>query len=286
MAWSAGWTYAHAMTPAVRGPAVAGRFYPAEPSRLAAIVESCLGAPVEPPIPARMVMAPHAGYVYSGGIAGTTYARVQVPESAIVLCPNHTGLGTRRALWMGGAWRLPGFDVEVDHELASLARDYADLNDDPSAHLREHAIEVHLPFLHARRSDVTVVPICLGGLGWNECRNLGEGLARAIREIENQRSGRVLLVASTDMSHYISADQARELDSHALERVLALDPEGLHRVVVREDISMCGFIPTTVALVAAKMLGAERAELVQYGNSGEVSGDFDQVVGYAGVVVS
>lgn len=265
---------------------MAGRFYPAEPSRLASIVESYLGASMEPPIPARMVMAPHAGYVYSGGIAGTTYARVQVPASAIVLCPNHTGMGTRRSLWMGGAWRFPGFDVEVDHELAALVRQYADLDDDPAAHLREHAVEVHLPFLHARRDDVAVVPICLGGLGWNECRILGEGIARAIREMESARSESVLLVASTDMSHYISAELARELDSHALERVLALDPEGLHRVVVREDISMCGFIPTTVALVAAKMLGATRAELVQYGNSGEVSGDFDQVVGYAGVVVS
>jgi len=238
------------------------------------------------PQAARMVMVPHAGYVYSGAIAGETYARVRVPPTAVVLCPNHTGLGARRALWSRGAWRLPGFTLETDEVLASRVREHAHLDDDRIAHLREHAVEVHLPFLHARRPDVSVVAICLAGLSYRECRAVGEGLALAIGECEKERSERVLLVASTDMSHYVAADEARELDSRALERVLALDPEGLYDVVTREDISMCGYIPTTVALVAARSLGATRAELVRYGNSGDVSGDYAQVVGYAGVVLS
>lgn len=143
-----------------------------------------------------------------------------------------------------------------------------------------------MPFLHALRPDVAVVPICLSGLDYPACRRVGEGIAAAIRSHEQECEDRVLLVASTDMSHYVPAEFARKLDSMAIERVLALDPEGLYAVVTENDISMCGYIPTCVALVAARALGATRAELVRYGSSGEVSGDYAQVVGYAGVIVS
>lgn len=267
-----------------REPAVAGRFYPGEPARLDAEVRRALRAEAEPSV-ARMVMAPHAGYVYSGAIAGATYARVSVPSSAVVLCPNHTGFGDRRSLWSGGPWAFPGFTLAIDVALARRLERSAPLHPDQLAHLSEHAAEVQMPFLHALRSDVRVVPVCLGGLGLSECRELGLGMARAIGDAERETGERVLIVASTDMSHYVSADTARHFDMHALERVLDLDPEGLFEVCEREDISMCGYIPTTVSLFAAKQLGAKTAELVRYGNSGEVSGDFAQVVGYAGVIV-
>ncbi len=231
-------------------------------------------------------MAPHAGYVYSGAIAGATYAKIAVPELAVVICPNHTGLGLRRSLWPDGEWHLPGFSLPVDRDLSDAVRANTALDEDRMAHLREHAIEVQLPFLHAMRHDVRIVPICLGNLRWEECREIGEGLAEAIRHVEAEGKQRVLVVASSDMSHYISADEARHLDMHAIERVLELDPEGLYEVVNREDISMCGYIPVSVGLVAARALGAKRSELVRYGNSGEISGDYDQVVGYAGIVVS
>lgn len=230
-------------------------------------------------------MAPHAGYVYSGAIAGETYARVTVPAAAVVLCPNHTGLGDRRSLWDGGSWSFPGFTLDIDAELRRRLLRSGSLHPDELAHLREHAAEVQMPFLHALRSDVRVVPICLGGLGLSECREIGLDVAGAIREHEREQGERVLLVASTDMSHYVPADTARYFDQHAIERVLALDPEGLFEVCEREDISMCGYLPTTVSLFAARELGATRAELVRYGSSGEVSGDFSQVVGYAGVIV-
>lgn len=265
----------------VREPAVAGRFYPADPDRLQRQVEALLGTP-NASEPALAVMAPHAGYVYSGRVAGRTFARVRVPVSAVVLCPNHTGLGVRRSLWARGAWRVPGVQVPVDEELAASIGRYAELEEDGEAHLREHAIEVELPFLLARQAQLKVVPICLAGLSLRECHEVGRGLARAIREAERD----VLIVASSDMSHYISAEEAARLDRVALERIQALDPDGLYEAVTRLGISMCGYIPATASLVAARELGASRAELVEYGNSGEASGDFSQVVGYAGMVIS
>jgi AmmeMemoRadiSam system protein B len=271
------------MAPRIREPAVAGRFYSADARRLNQDLDGLLEPAVDAS-PAIVLVAPHAGYMYSGAIAGAGYARVVVPNRAIVLCPNHTGLGVDKSIWSRGAWRLPGGDVAVDEALAERLRDAAGLQDDALAHLREHAIEVQLPFLRARRADVKIVPICLGRLSYAECFATGVGLARVIEADAVEQ--RPLLVASTDMSHYISAERARTLDQLALERVTALDAEGLYDVVTRHHISMCGYIPTTVALVAARALGATRASVVRYGNSGDASGDFDRVVGYAAAVVS
>jgi hypothetical protein len=264
---------------AMRQPAVAGQFYPRDPEALAREVSRLLGVVREGP--ALAVVAPHAGYVYSGAIAGATFAQVTVPVSAIVLCPNHTGLGARRSLWPKGRWRLPGGDLEVDEGLAAALAQRAALVADPLAHESEHAVEVQLPFLRARNPSVKVVPLCLAAISSIECVALGE----AIAEVVGARPGQVLLVASTDLSHYIPADEARALDGLALARIEAVDPEGLYRVVRESDLSMCGVIPTTVVLAAARALGARRARLVRYGHSGEASGDFSRVVGYAGLVV-
>lgn len=268
------------MEPSIREPAVAGRFYPASRERMEAELSGFL-AGTEQREPAIAVVAPHAGWMYSGAIAGAAYATVAVPPRVIVLCPNHTGRGVRRSLWSTGAWRIPGGDVPVDAELASSLRDAARLQEDELAHLSEHAIEVQLPFLRALQPKLSIVPVTLAGLSLDECRQIGEGLATAVRGAASD----VLLVASTDMSHYISAADAERLDKLALERVQALDPEGLYDVVRKHEISMCGYIPTTVVLTAANALGAKRASLVRYGNSGETSGDFSHVVGYAGLVV-
>jgi AmmeMemoRadiSam system protein B len=190
----------------------------------------------------------------------------------------------RRSLWAGGAWALPGDEVPIDTGLADRVAERAGLERDREAHLHEHAIEVHLPFVRRCNPDARVVPIVLAGLNVDECRELGLGLAAAVRE-SRARGEAVLLVASTDMSHYVTAETARRLDTLALERVLALDPAGLHATVRRHQISMCGFVPTTCVLFAALELGATRAELVRYGHSGETSGDLQRVVGYAGLVL-
>lgn len=264
----------------IRKPAVAGRFYPGDAARLSDEVADLLRSEASA-APALAVVAPHAGYLYSGAIAGQAFARVQVPRTAIVLCPNHTGRGERRSLWSSGAWLLPGAELPVDVELAGELRRQAGLADDQAAHHLEHAVEVQLPFLRARNPEVRTVPICLGGLTRVECLALGERIAEVIAD----RRGEVLLVASTDFSHYLPADEARALDLLAIDRIRAVDPEGLFDTVQAREISMCGYVPTTVVLAAARALGARSAELVRYGNSGETSGDFDQVVGYGGLTV-
>ncbi len=263
-----------------RPPAVAGRFYPAEERQLFADVARYVG-PETTDEPALAVIAPHAGYMYSGAIAGEVYRRVRVPSVAIVLGPNHTGEGARAAIISRGAFRIPGAHVPIDATMAEELRGVALLTEDARAHAHEHSIEVHLPFLVNRNPKVRIVPVCLGGAPYPTCVRIGTAVADIVA-----RHGRdVLVLASTDMSHYLPAELARAKDTLALERIEALDPEGLYRTVVDHDISMCGFIPTTVALIAAKALGASRAELVRYGNSGEASGDYERVVGYAGIVI-
>ena len=173
--------------------------------------------------------------------------------------------------------------MPVDRPLTESAAREAGLSLDRAAHQHEHAIEVELPLLLAKNPALRMAALCLSVLDFEQCREIGLGLARAVRSAGGPAE--VLLVASTDMSHYVSAEHARSQDRLAIERVLALDPEGLYRTVRAERISMCGFIPTTVALVAARELGAAEAELIRYGNSGEVSGDHERVVGYAGIVV-
>lgn len=269
----------------IREPAVAGRFYPADPENLRGEVARCLssfpaGGAEEPAI---AVVLPHAGYRYSGAIAGAALARCRVPERALVLGPNHTGEGARRALHPAGLFRVPGALIPIDDALTELSAREAKLGLDPIAHRHEHAIEVELPLLLAKNPALRLTAVCLSVLDFEQCREIGLGLARAIEAAGGPAE--VLLVASTDMSHYVSAEHARAQDRLAIERVLALDAEGLYRVVRAERISMCGFIPTTVALVAAQALGARGAELVQYGNSGDVSGDHERVVGYAGLLV-
>jgi len=262
-----------------REPAVAGRFYADDPRALARELDGFLATPAER-VPAKGVVVPHAGYVYSGAIAGAVYGHVAVPKHVIVLGPNHTGLGRRAALWpAGGGWRTPLGTVPVAAELTDVLAAGAGIELDAAAHAHEHSLEVQLPFLQRARTDVEIAALCLGPLDVDECEEVGRTVAAAAR------AAGALVVASSDMSHYVSAAEAREKDGIAIERILALDPEGLHRTVRRERISMCGVIPATVMLFAARQLGATGAELVRYGSSGDVNGDTRHVVGYAGLVV-
>jgi AmmeMemoRadiSam system protein B len=237
-------------------------------------------APVEPGA-AFGVIAPHAGWVYSGRVAGSVYGCVNVPETAVVMSPNHTGMGSPRSIWPVGEWKVPGAGLEVDMQLADLIRDHAGLETDTFAHMREHSLEIQLPFLSRRRSGLSIVPICLGQLGWKEIQSIGRGVAQAIRETGRQ----VLLVASTDMSHHIPAASAEKLDRMAIDRMEAFDPKGLLDTVRKNSITMCGVVPTATVLVAAKELGASGVKLVSYAHSGQVTGDDREVVGYAGLVI-
>ncbi|HZS38930.1 MAG TPA: AmmeMemoRadiSam system protein B [Polyangia bacterium] len=265
----------------VRRPAVAGRFYPDDPAALDEEVQRFLagGAAAERRL---AVMAPHAGYVYSGGIAGRVFAATEVPRRVIVLAPNHTGRGKWGAVWTRGAFELPGFTIPVDEALcAALTAGKGPLAHDREAHRLEHALEVELPFLRARRADLQLTPIILGPLELDECLDVGARLARAVEALGED----VLVVASSDMNHYLSDEETRRIDHRALEPLLALDAERLYRTVRDEDISMCGVVPATAMLAYARARHATRADLVGYATSGDAFGERDRVVGYAGVTI-
>ncbi len=265
----------------VREPAVAGTFYGARAGALATEVDGYLrGGAAAGPVEALGVVVPHAGYVYSGAVAGAVFGRISVSPSVIVLGPNHTGLGQAVALWPGGAWRTPLGEVPVDAALTAALASETGVAPDPLAHRREHSLEVQVPFLQRRRPGVALAALCLSHLSFEECEALGEAVGRVAA------AAGALVIASSDMSHYVPAATAREKDHRAIARILALDPKGLYDVVRREKITMCGIVPATVMLVAAKALGATRAELVRYATSGDVNGDLRQVVGYAGVLVA
>jgi MEMO1 family protein len=263
---------------ALRQPAVAGRFYPGDAASLKAEVTRLLGAPE--PAPHLGAVVPHAGYVYSGKVAGATFRRLRVTERVVILSPNHTGRGPRVSVYAEGAFRIPGADVPVDAALAArLLAEVPGAQADTRAHEREHAVEVMVPFLHALRPDVRIVPVVLGGLDGAEAIAVGEGLARAIGGED------VLVIASSDMSHYIPHDLAKQKDRLAIERLLALDAKGLYDTCELHDITMCGVLPATALLGYAHARGGGRPELVQYATSGEAFGAYDSVVGYAGVTL-
>jgi len=279
------------MTSAVRTPAVAGRFYPGRADELLRDVRdytSSLDIPTGTSRGAAIgCVAPHAGYIYSGGVAGAVYARLEIPEHCVILCPNHTGKGRPLSVMAATTWQTPLGEVAADADLGtSLLRRFPPLEEDSAAHRGEHAIEVQLPFLQTRQPELRIVPIAIGTSNFDVLRGLGEALAEAIAEREEDHHEKFLIIASSDMNHYESDAVTRIKDHKAIERVLAMDARGLWQVVMSEDISMCGFGPAIVMLTAAKLLGATSATLVKYATSGEVSGDYNSVVGYAGIVVA
>jgi len=265
----------------IRPPAVAGAFYDARPDRLREDVLRNL-PPGASPEPAVGAIVPHAGYVYSGPVAGQVYARLEIPRTVVVLCPNHTGRGRPAALDPSDSWRTPLGDVPIDADAASRLMTLApSIERDSEAHRREHSLEVQLPFLQVRRPDVSIVPVCLGEARLGLCREIGEALANLRSESEEPP----LILASSDMNHYESREVGRRKDERALARAEALDPEGLFRTVLDESISMCGFLPATALLFAARKAGATRARVVARRDSGDETGDVSSVVGYAGVVI-
>lgn len=266
----------------LRHPAVAGRFYPDDPEDLRAEAQSYLSQSEDKPIRAIGCIAPHAGYVYSGHVAGAVFANVEVPECCVVLCPNHTGMGVPLAILSNGAWETPLGNVPIDSRFASaLKHQCSALEENLAAHRAEHAAEVELPFLQLRQSKLRFVPIAVGTGRFEILERLGNVLADVIAG----QSSPTLIVASSDMNHYESDTVTRVKDQSAIERILSLDPRGLHEVVTQRNVTMCGFGPAVIMLTAARKLGAKSAELVKYATSGDISGDRAMVVGYAGIVV-
>ena len=273
-------------TTVLRHPAVAGRFYPADPRDLRTEAQGYLSQSTSSAVATTKAIgciAPHAGYMYSGHVAGAVFSQIEIPRLCVVMCPNHTGMGRALALMNEGSWQTPLGEVPIDAEFAlALQQRFPALHNDPAAHRAEHAAEVELPFLQLRQPNLRIVPIALGTGQFEVLEQLGLALA----DVVAQQRDPVLIVASSDMNHYESDVVTRAKDHRAIERILTMDARGLFDVVTQQNVSMCGFGPAVVMLTAARQLGAKSAQLVKYATSGDVSGDREMVVGYAGVIVA
>lgn len=267
----------------IRQPVVANRFYEGDPTALRQTLAGLIPSiDKNKKTKARAVISPHAGYVYSGGVAGESFAQVEIPETVIILGPNHHGQGASMAV-SAEDWLMPMGNVACAADLAAtLTQDSEVMVADNLAHQYEHSLEVQVPFLQYFQDNLNIVAIVVSQIPFSQCQQAASEIAQAVKAYDKP----VLLVASTDMTHYESRQSASKKDHLALDHILNLDPSGLYNTVINNRISMCGIMPTTITLLAAMELGAEQAELVRYTDSGEASGDTDQVVGYAGLVIS
>jgi AmmeMemoRadiSam system protein B len=267
----------------IRKPVVSGHFYPAGKDELERMLRFMIGAPGEK-AKARAVVVPHAGYAYSGAVAGKVFGVVEIPGSVIILGPNHTGYGEPFAVETSGAWETPLGMVQIDSGLARLLLQHSGyLQEDRLAARGEHSIEVQIPFLQYLRPDVTIVPVVLSGLvsspAWAET---GKAIAAAVKA-----SGKdALIVASSDFTHYEPKKDAERKDRFVVEAIEVLDPALAVERIEQEEVSMCGYGPVLVAMAAAKEMGARRGVLLEYRTSGDVSKEYDSVVGYAGIAIS
>lgn len=264
----------------IRPPVVAGAFYERNGEALRKEVTKHLDHPpaVEEAIGC---VCPHAGYIYSGDVVGAVLSAIRIPPTVVVLSFSHKTLGADYAVWPDGAWRTPLGDVRVNDRLAlKLIAHSALLESDTQAFAYEHSGEVMLPFLQVLRPDVEVVMVSVSPFApLHPLLTLGREMASILRD----EAPRPLLLASTDMTHGLPADDAEKQDRLAIDAMLKLDETRLYSVVRDKDISMCGVCPVTAMIACAKELGATSARLVRYENSGKTTGDLDSVVGYAGL---
>jgi hypothetical protein len=266
-----------------RFPIVAGQFYPQDPETLSGVVRAALAKGKERQHPTLLAMAPHAGYMFSGRLAGETLGAANLAQTVILLGPNHTGLGAPMAVWPHGRWHIPGGALEVDAALAqALLEAEPSLTADTAAHLREHSLEVLLPFLFGKNPAMRIVPIAVA----DPRPQVLAGVAARMAEVTQAWEEPVSVVVSSDMNHFADDATTRKVDRLAIDRILALDPMGLYGVVREHGISMCGVYPMTLGLQWACIRGAKTAELVGYATSADAGGGTDRVVGYCGVLVA
>jgi hypothetical protein len=265
----------------IRPPAVSGRFYPSDPQELARQVEHYALSEASK-ISARGCIVPHAGYMYSGHVAGAVYGSLAIPSRCILLGPRHFPRGERMAILTEGSWETPLGNAAVDSELAlELARTCPRLREDVVAHEQEHSLETQLPFLQQLVKNLRFVPVVLAADRYPMIEELGHAVSKVVAA----HSEPVLVIASTDMNHYESDKVTRQKDQRAIARILALDARGLFDTVREDGNTMCGYAATVAMLIAMRDLGASEARLVRYATSGDVTGDRNEVVGYAGVIV-
>lgn len=267
----------------VRMPAVAGRFYPANPVRLATDLDGYLFPESSKRASAAVAcLVPHAGYVYSGHVAGAVYRTLPACSTFVVIGPNHFGRGAPLALMGHGVWRTPLGDAVINRDLARMIQSHcAGMAEDAFAHAAEHSLEVQIPFLQRRMADFSFVPIAVASTEFHTLVELGHGVALALHEF----AAPVIVIASSDLNHYEPDSVTRAKDAKAIERILAVDAQGLYDVVRKKNISMCGVGAAVATITAMKDLGATRAVLEKYATSADAGGQPEAVVGYAGIVV-
>jgi MEMO1 family protein len=266
----------------IRPPAVAGRFYSADPKQLAHDVDQYAADGAEK-IHALGCVVPHAGYIYSGHVAGALYSSIQIPSRCILLGPRHYPRGEPMAIQSEGSWQTPLGEAQIDTPLAqALVHGCLRLREDAIAHEPEHSLEVQIPFLQRLVPDFRFVPVVLGTDRYPALEELGH----AVAEVVAAEKQPVLVIASSDMNHYESDAITRVKDHRAIVQIVDVNPRGLYDTVRSEGISMCGYAATVAMLVAVLDLGAREAQLIRYATSGDISGDREQVVGYAGIVVT
>lgn len=264
-----------------RTPAASGQFYPADRDGLIAEIKKHIAEDLQKN---RVigVVSPHAGFMYSGAAAGAVYSRIEIPGTVLLIGPNHTGEGQPVSIATEGIWSTPFGDLAIDAQLAGLIREASKkIHADFSAHRYEHSLETQLPFLQYFREEFKIVPICLKRISFKDCAEVSRAILTGIKQADRQ----VLIVASSDMTHYESHESAALKDKKAIDRIAARDAKGLYKTVEKNHITMCGMNPVAVMLLCANEMGARRSELVKYMTSGDVTGDKDHVVGYAGMIV-
>lgn len=268
----------------IREAAVAGQFYPAWPKELKQTIEYMVDKNAVK-IDAVGVVSPHAGYIYSGPVAGAVFSRIKFKNTFILLGPNHRGMGKHFSIMTKGSWKTPLGEVQINSGLAqAILKESGHLEEDSLAQKYEHSLEVQVPFLQYFKQDVMIVPIVLSQGSVSTYEEIGQALASVLKGTGNEDTA--VILASSDMTHYEPHEQAKAKDRKAIDAVLALDVEDLVRQIATHKITMCGYAPVISLISAARQLGAKKTELVKYQTSGDTSGDYSSVVGYAGIVIS
>jgi AmmeMemoRadiSam system protein B len=263
----------------MRRPAVAGSFYPRQPEDLKEELEAAFsGASGSEPLPILGAVVPHASYVYSGAVAAEVYARLPKRETFVLIGPNHRPyIGLPVAL-SRDSWMTPLGVVECDVEMADLLKGSI-IGADESAHLQEHSLEVQIPFLQARFESFKILPICMGLLDEETAVEVGEAVGEAAKSLGRDCT----IIASSDFTHYEPQEEARRKDSRVIEAILRMDVSEVYKIVYGLNLTACGYGPISATITASKILGAKIGKLLRYSTSGDVIGDFSQVVGYGAI---
>lgn len=276
----------------IRKPAVAGIFYELNPDSLKQQIEWCFKHKLGPgKIPqmgdkrkSKGILAPHAGYLYSGPVAAHSYSKVVedgFPDTFVILCPNHTGLGSGISTMLEGEWQTPLGNVEIDSQFAGkLVEDALIIDQDTSSHIQEHSCEVHLPFLQYFSENFKIVPISM----WMQDLETSTEIGKSIKETAEALGRDIVVLASSDMTHYKPQNIASQNDQQVLDAIRMMDEKLMVKRVMDLNVTMCGYGPVTATMVASKELGAKNAEILKYATSGDLTGDMSAVVGYASAV--